>query len=231
MSVALIMARTTRLVAIGLRRAKSALPINVQQKYCDHGRSTALLRITWPVLRARSSCAQGGKVMNASILPFVRRSFLLAPPMAIQLMSLAGSSPTLAAMILRKKYDARVRRVAGAYGLALQIDDAADRFVGEQLETSWMHPGQHDCGKRRRRSLGSWWRQSPGKSPRPRSRPYQPRCPNLRRARSGRRRTPRRAGDRRGFESAQGKCSCSSSGAAPRWSPAAPLPLAICERG
>jgi hypothetical protein len=26
------------------------------------------------------------------------------------------------------------------------IDDAADRFVGEQLETGWMHPGQHDCG-------------------------------------------------------------------------------------
>ena len=44
MSVALKTERTTRLVAIGLRRTKSALPINMQQKYCDHGRSTALLK-------------------------------------------------------------------------------------------------------------------------------------------------------------------------------------------
>ena len=85
--------------------------------------------------------------MNASILPFVRRSFLLAPPMAIQLMSLAGSSPTLAAMILSKNSrGARVRRGADAYGLALQIDDAADQFAGEQLETGRMHPGQHERG-------------------------------------------------------------------------------------
>ena len=59
MSVALSMARTTRLVAIGLRRTKSALPINMQQKYCDHGRSTALLKITSPVPTARVSCAPG----------------------------------------------------------------------------------------------------------------------------------------------------------------------------
>src|SRR6516162_6397103 len=29
----------------------------MQQKYCDHGRSTPLLTITWPTCRARSSCA------------------------------------------------------------------------------------------------------------------------------------------------------------------------------
>jgi hypothetical protein len=46
MSLALSTARTTRLVAIGLRRTKSAVPNAMQQKYCDHGRSTALLRIT-----------------------------------------------------------------------------------------------------------------------------------------------------------------------------------------
>ena len=33
----------------------------MQQKYCDHGLSVAVLRITRPMLRARSSCGSGGK--------------------------------------------------------------------------------------------------------------------------------------------------------------------------
>ena len=45
----------------------------MQQKYCDQGRSTLLLTITWPICFARSSWACGGKAMKASIAPSVRR--------------------------------------------------------------------------------------------------------------------------------------------------------------
>src|SRR5215831_5362735 len=42
---------------------------SIQQKYCDHGRSTELLKITWPTFRARSSWVSGGAPRNASIPP------------------------------------------------------------------------------------------------------------------------------------------------------------------
>ena len=101
MSVALIMARTTRLVAIGLRRTKSTLPINMQQKYCDHGRSTALLRITWPV-PSGAQFLRPRRRGHERIDLVVCEKVLSTPVRATQLMSLAGSSPTLAAMILSK---------------------------------------------------------------------------------------------------------------------------------
>ena len=47
----------------------------MQQKYCDHGRSTALLTMTWPMRRARSSWGSGGNPRNASILPSMNSSF------------------------------------------------------------------------------------------------------------------------------------------------------------
>ena len=49
------MARTTRLVATGLLRTNSRLSASMQQKYCDQGRSKAVLTMTWPAWRARSS--------------------------------------------------------------------------------------------------------------------------------------------------------------------------------
>ena len=64
-------------------------------------------------------------------------------------MSFAGSSPTLAAMILSNVMIA-VPRVGHAYGLPLQIEDAANGFAREQFETGRMHPGQHHSGERRR---------------------------------------------------------------------------------
>ena len=46
----------------------------MQQKYCDHGLSVAVLRITRPILRARSSCGSGGKPRKASTLPSANSS-------------------------------------------------------------------------------------------------------------------------------------------------------------
>ena len=47
-SAALRTARRTRFVATGCFWAYSREPASMQQKYCDQGRSTAVLTITWP---------------------------------------------------------------------------------------------------------------------------------------------------------------------------------------
>src|SRR5262249_39807576 len=49
------MARMARFVATGCARTNSRLLDSTQQKYCDHGRSSVLLKITWPILRFRRS--------------------------------------------------------------------------------------------------------------------------------------------------------------------------------
>ena len=63
MSVAFRKARKARLVATGFFRTKSRLAATMQQKYWDHGRSTALFTTEWPIFRARSSWGSGGKPM------------------------------------------------------------------------------------------------------------------------------------------------------------------------
>src|SRR5712675_1957547 len=98
-SVALSIARRTRLVATGFLPMKSRLPPSMQQKYCDQGRSTELLTITCPMLRARNSCGSGGKPRNASTFPWAKSSMGGIDVLVIQRMSLAGSSPTWAAMV------------------------------------------------------------------------------------------------------------------------------------
>jgi len=55
MSAAFKIARSARLVAMGCLRTNSRWPVAMQQKYCDHGRSTVLLTTTCPTFRARSS--------------------------------------------------------------------------------------------------------------------------------------------------------------------------------
>src|SRR6266446_3278394 len=64
------------------------------------GRSSAVLRITWPVLRARSSCGSGGNPRKASILPSTKSSSGLTDGSVTQRMSLSGSSPTWATIRL-----------------------------------------------------------------------------------------------------------------------------------
>src|ERR1700756_6060783 len=76
----------------------------MQQKYCDHGRSIALLKITWPILRARNSCGSGGSPRNASIFPSANSSIGLGEELVTQRISFAGSSPTYEAMPLINVY-------------------------------------------------------------------------------------------------------------------------------
>src|SRR6266478_4245737 len=111
----------------------------MQQKYCDHGRSAAMLKITWPALRACSSCGSGGNPRKASILPSTNSSSGLTDGSVTQRMSLAGSSPTWAAI--------SVSNAAGAAlmpTLALQLGDILDAFPGDQFKAADMHAGEHD---------------------------------------------------------------------------------------
>ncbi len=54
-AAAQVTARIARFVATGCFRTNSLRPTTIQQKYCDHGRSTVLFVTTWPIFRARSS--------------------------------------------------------------------------------------------------------------------------------------------------------------------------------
>src|SRR5215471_11251152 len=74
----------------------------MQQKYCDHGRSVELLKITWPMLRARKSCGSGGQPTNASIFPSANSSTGVGE--VSQRISFVGSSPTYEAMLARSMY-------------------------------------------------------------------------------------------------------------------------------
>src|SRR5215831_20889503 len=76
----------------------------MQQKYCDHGRSVALLKITWPMLRARKYCGSGGQPRNASIFPSANSSTGSGEELVTQRISFAGSSPTYEARLARNIY-------------------------------------------------------------------------------------------------------------------------------
>ena len=56
----------TRFVVAGCLSTKSALPATIQQKYCDHGRSTSLLTTVWPIFLARSISGSGIAASTAS---------------------------------------------------------------------------------------------------------------------------------------------------------------------
>ena len=45
---------------------------DMQQKYCDQGRSCVVFRMTRPIFFARSSCGCGGNARNASALPSMK---------------------------------------------------------------------------------------------------------------------------------------------------------------
>src|SRR5262245_60925610 len=96
-------ARTARLVATGFFRTNSRFPAIEQQKYRDQGRSVIVLTMTRPTFFARSSCGSGGKAMNPSIFPSVRRRIDSAEGCVTNLKSLLGSRPTYAAIAARKR--------------------------------------------------------------------------------------------------------------------------------
>src|SRR5262249_16306184 len=93
-SVALIIARRRRLVATGFLQTKSRCPANMQQKYCDQGRSVALLKMTRPTLRLRNSCGSGGKPRNAAIFPSANNSMGVGEGVVIERILCWGWGPT-----------------------------------------------------------------------------------------------------------------------------------------
>src|SRR5262249_10488502 len=65
MSAALRIARSAHLVAMECLRTKYRLAASMQQKYCDHGRSTALLR--WVPADAGTSGYQSGPAASSRL--------------------------------------------------------------------------------------------------------------------------------------------------------------------
>src|SRR5262245_61514890 len=111
----------------------------MQQKYSDHGRSTAPLTMTWPIWRARNSCGSDANPRNASILRSANSSsgFTDGSMLGTPRMSRVGLSPTWVAI--------KVSRLGGLCapmedeGAACQTAGgvnaiARDRFNG-RLET------------------------------------------------------------------------------------------------
>ena len=114
----------------------------MQQKYCDQGRSTALLTITWPISRARRFLRLGRQAQKGVDLSvdeeLHRLDRWLDDPMDI---------------FARIDADMRGDQASGTYAgasprrrlpiaLALQIGDAADLLIREQFEAADMHAGQ-----------------------------------------------------------------------------------------
>src|SRR6516164_10802609 len=100
----------------------------MQQKYCDHGRSTAVSKRTRPMCRARNSCGSGGKARKASILPAMYKSFGFSLGLPIQCRSFLGSRPTSA-----------VIRDNNSSGLPFETGDPVNVFRAEQYEAAAMH--------------------------------------------------------------------------------------------
>ena len=112
----------------------------MQQKYCDHGRSTALLRIVWPIFLARSSCGWGGVPRNASIFPWTKSSVGLTSFSQDPLDIVDGIEPDIGGHE-GQPHVSRVVETINAHPLAPQIRDAADALVGDQFEASRVQPG------------------------------------------------------------------------------------------
>src|SRR3954463_14372035 len=84
-SALLKIARIARLIATGCWRRYSLLVANMQQKYCDQGRSVVVLRITWPILRRCIRCAIGGIANKASASPAANDSAASSHELVIHL--------------------------------------------------------------------------------------------------------------------------------------------------
>ena len=114
----------------------------MQQKYCDHGRSIALLTTTWPICRARSSCGSGRKAQEGVDLAVGEQ---LRPASA------TAGDPVDVRCRGRGRYerpsrtetDARWSQCRDADSLALEIARCCGCFVAEQFEAADMHAGQN----------------------------------------------------------------------------------------
>src|SRR5215470_12153620 len=110
----------------------------MQQKYCDQGRSVALLKITRPMLRARSSCGSGGKPRNASIFPSANNSIGLGEILDIPCRIEADMRSDAADEdVLARAQSLNTDR------LALEIRHAADAFPCKQFKAADVLAGEH----------------------------------------------------------------------------------------
>src|SRR6516162_2586569 len=104
----------------------------MQLKYCDHGRSSVVVAMTWPACRARSSCGSGAKPTKASILPSANNSSGLTLRSVTEWMSLAALSPTWGG---HQGQQVGLGRL-DTYALPLQLGDAAEDFPWQTARNS-----------------------------------------------------------------------------------------------
>jgi hypothetical protein len=109
----------------------------MQQKYCDHGRSRALLTMTRPTPRPRKSCGSGGNPRNASIFSrreqFHRHGRGFGEPTDI----FGRIEPDMGGHGADEQVPGRAQALH-ADSLALQIRDAPDAIPREQFEAADM---------------------------------------------------------------------------------------------
>ena len=131
----------------------SRLPTTMQQKYCDQGRSIALLTTTWPIFFARSSCGPGESRGTHRSCP--RRGAASPRPAdaSTQVMSLRGIEPDVGLPCWQEDVLGDSSAEHGD-GLALQVADRPDALGAEQLEAADVDAGQDHDRRSSRRARG-----------------------------------------------------------------------------
>ena len=150
-------------VAIGWARTNSVAE-HVQQKYSDQGLSTAVSRITRPMLRARSAVARAES--RETHRPHLGERFHEVAMVLIESMSVRWSRPTCRRDARKQQVSARAELLGDPDPFAPEIADRSDRLVREQLVAS----GVHAC-ERRERLAHVQTRNDPGCGPGTRNRP------------------------------------------------------------
>src|SRR6516162_2725199 len=110
----------------------------MQQKYCDQGRSTAVLTSTCPTCRARSSWGCGGKPKKASICPCAKSSSGLTEGSVTQWKSLPGSRPTWPAISVSNAGSSAATRLPLSSPITMNI------LPSEQFEATDVDAGDQD---------------------------------------------------------------------------------------
>ena len=132
----------------------------MQQKYCDHGRSCMLLTMTWPILLGAQFLRLGRKAeegIDLALHEQVDRFDVTRDPVDV----LEGIEADIGRHCGHEDMRVRSEILSNADRLALQIENAVDAFVREQLVAADMHAGEHlDRGAPDR----SEWRRAVAKS-------------------------------------------------------------------
>src|SRR5215470_17658633 len=136
------MARTTRLVATGFMATNSRLLANMQQKYCDHGRSTnggVDEHVTdMPSAQILGFGGEGQERINLALFEqLLRLDLRVRDPLNV----LCEIEPDLSHDQGHELAVERPRR-AHADALSLQFREAIDALPREQLEAAYHHAGQ-----------------------------------------------------------------------------------------